>query len=146
MELPPPWVHSCGSLNSLKRSLLQLNYMSLYCTIITGVEEITPEQSSLSLTTSLKLFITQMHDRGFDLIGLVRCMRSTKCIPAGLAIYTLVQRGVWRQAYPTQYRRYMYSSVADLMAAGSLAAHSSAVSVSILLLLYPCILIIAELL
>ena len=48
-------VHSCGSLNSLKRCLLQLNYMSLYCTIITGVEEITPEQSSLSLTTSLKL-------------------------------------------------------------------------------------------
>ena len=27
------------------------------------------EQSSLSLTTSLKLFITQMHDRGFSLIG-----------------------------------------------------------------------------
>ena len=26
---------------------------------VTGVEEITPEQSSLSLTTSLKLFITQ---------------------------------------------------------------------------------------
>ena len=36
---------------------------------VTGVEEITPEQSSLSLTTSLKLFITQMHDRGFGLIG-----------------------------------------------------------------------------
>ena len=28
---------------------------------VTGVEEITPEQSALSLTTSLKLFITQMH-------------------------------------------------------------------------------------
>ena len=28
---------------------------------VTGVEEITPEQSSLSLNTSLKLFITQMH-------------------------------------------------------------------------------------
>ena len=36
---------------------------------VTGVEEITPEQSSLSLTTSLKLFITQMHGRGFGLIG-----------------------------------------------------------------------------
>ena len=36
---------------------------------VTGVEEITPEQSSLSLTTSLKLFITQMHDRSFGLIG-----------------------------------------------------------------------------
>ena len=29
--------------------------------VVTGVEEITPEQSSLSLTTSLKLFITQMY-------------------------------------------------------------------------------------
>ena len=36
---------------------------------VTQVEEITPEQSSLSLTTSLKLFITQIHDRGFSLIG-----------------------------------------------------------------------------
>ena len=36
---------------------------------VTGVEEITPEQSSLSLTTSFKLFITQMHDCGFSLIG-----------------------------------------------------------------------------
>ena len=27
---------------------------------VTGVEEITPEQSSLPLTTSLRLFITQM--------------------------------------------------------------------------------------
>ena len=35
---------------------------------VTGVEEITPEQSSLSLTTSLKLSITQMNDRGFGLI------------------------------------------------------------------------------
>ena len=47
---------------------------------VTGVEEITPEQSSLSLTTSLKLFITQMHT----------CK----------TIYTLVQHGMWRQAYP----------------------------------------------
>ena len=36
---------------------------------VTEVVEITPEQSSLSLTTSLKLFITQMHDCGFGLIG-----------------------------------------------------------------------------
>ena len=36
---------------------------------VTGVEEITPEQFSLSLTTSLRLFITQMHDHGFGLIG-----------------------------------------------------------------------------
>ena len=28
-----------------------------------------PDKSSLSLTRSLKLFITQMHDRGFGLIG-----------------------------------------------------------------------------
>ena len=40
-----------------------------YLRTVTGVEEITPEQSSLSLTTSLKLFITQMHDYGFGLIG-----------------------------------------------------------------------------
>ena len=32
-------------------------------------KEITPEQSPLSLTTSLKFFITQMHDCGFGLIG-----------------------------------------------------------------------------
>ena len=36
---------------------------------VTGVEEITPEQSSPSLTTSLKLCITQMNDRSFGLIG-----------------------------------------------------------------------------
>ena len=37
---------------------------------VTGVEEITPEQSSLSLTTSLKLALHySMHDRGFGLIG-----------------------------------------------------------------------------
>ena len=42
---------------------------------VTGVEEITPEQCSLSLTTSLKLFITQMHDRGF---GPIKYTRSTK--------------------------------------------------------------------
>ena len=41
----------------------------MYNCQVNGVEEITPEQSSLSLTTSLKLSITQMHDRGFGLIG-----------------------------------------------------------------------------
>ena len=46
---------------------------------VTGVEEITPKQSSLSLTTSLKLFITQMHDRSFGLIG-PRLMEVVKCI------------------------------------------------------------------
>ena len=35
-------------------------------TIVAGVEEITPAQSSLSLTTLLKLFIP---DHGFGLIG-----------------------------------------------------------------------------
>ena len=30
-----------------------------YVNEVTGVEEITPEQSSLSMTTSLKLFITR---------------------------------------------------------------------------------------
>ena len=53
-------------------TLVQIpNSHSLRLTVnssVTGVEEITPEWSSLSLTTSLKLFITQMHDCGFGLI------------------------------------------------------------------------------
>ena len=47
--------------------VLSLSNVILNC--VTGVEEITPELSSLSLTTSLKLFITQIHDCGFGLIG-----------------------------------------------------------------------------
>ena len=35
---------------------------------VTGVQEITPELSSLSSIPSLKLFVTQMHDHGFGLI------------------------------------------------------------------------------
>ena len=58
-----------------------------------GVEEITPEQSSLSLTTSLKLFITQMHDRSFGLIGPCQVHAEYK-MHTCRTIYTLVQHGV----------------------------------------------------
>ena len=61
--------------------------------------EITPEQSSLSLTTSLRLFITQMHDRGFGLIGPHQVHAEYK-MHTCRTINTLVQHGVWRQAYP----------------------------------------------
>ena len=60
---------------------------------VTGVEERTPEQSSLSLTTSLKLFIIQMHDRGFSLIG-HRQVQAEYKMHTCRAIYTLVQHGV----------------------------------------------------
>ena len=83
------------------------------------VEEITPEQSSVSLTTSLKLFITQMHNRIFGLIG-PRQVHAEYKMHTCRTIYTST---TWRvtSSVPTQYRRYMYSSVANLMAVGSLA-------------------------
>ena len=64
--------------------VLSLSNVILNC--VTGVEEITPELSSLSLSTFLKLFITQMHDRGFGLMGPRQVHTSTKCIRAGLYI------------------------------------------------------------
>ena len=60
---------------------------------VTGVEcveEITPEQSSLSLTTSLKLLITQMYDRGFGLIE-PRQVHAEYKMHTCRTIYTLVQ-------------------------------------------------------
>ena len=59
-----------------------------------------------------------MHDRSFGLIGPRQVYAEYKCIHARLYIYAST---AWRvtSSVPTQYRRYMYSSVADLMAAGS---------------------------
>ena len=51
------------------------------------------------LTTSLKLFITQMHDRSFSLIG-HRQVQAEYKMHTCRVIYTLVQHGVWRQVYP----------------------------------------------
>ena len=69
---------------------------------VTGVEEITPKQSSLSLTTSLKLFITQMHDCGFGLIG-------PRQVHAEYKMHTCRTSTTWRvtSSIPTQYRRYV---------------------------------------
>ena len=65
------------------------------------VEEITPKQSSLSLTTSLKLFITQMHDRSFGLIG-PRLMEVVKCI-IGTA-FSLLHRRIIGTAFSLLHR------------------------------------------
>ena len=74
------------------RSYALLNYY-MHIILYSTVEEITPEQSSLSLTTSLKLFITQMHDRGFGLIG-PRQVHAEYKMHTCKTIYTLVQHGV----------------------------------------------------
>jgi len=73
------------------------------------------------LTTSLKLFITQMHDHGFGLIG-PNWASSGACRVQNAYMQDYIYASTtWRvtSSVPTQYRRYMYNSVADLMAAGS---------------------------
>ena len=68
------------------------------------------EQSSLSLTRSLKLFITQMHNCSFGLIW----PRQVQNVHMQDYIYASTTSSV-----PTQYGRYMYSSVAELMSGES---------------------------
>ena len=68
--MPHPLSHKCP----IPISPLCLTFTVHVCaafshSVVTGVEEITPVQSSLTFTTLLKLFITQMHDRDFGLIG-----------------------------------------------------------------------------
>ena len=72
--------------------------------------------SPLSLTRSQKLFITQMHDHSFGLIRPRQVHAEYKMHTCrDIYIYT---NTTWRvtSSVPMEYRHYMYSSVADLMA------------------------------